>query len=340
MVIVMSTEAAQADVERVLASLEEHGCHGELTVGVERTIVTVVGPQAPELPQEMRTLPRVDSVVQLGKSYKLASKDPARAASSVEIGSVCVSEGSLTIMAGPGAVEEGHDLEALAVSLRAQGVSLLWGGAMRPGQSPYAFRGAGEEGLQRLAAAGEAAGLAVVSEVPSVAEVATIAPYVDVIEIGPFNMQNFGLLEAAAETGRAILLHRGLSATVDEWLLSAEHVLHAGNEQLVLCESGIRSYDSSTPATLDLSAIPVLKGLTHLPVLVDPARGAGRADLVERLALAAVAAGADGLAIEVHPAPSQALVDGAQSLALQQYGELVQRLDLLAQALGRPLQCV
>lgn len=338
MVIVMSTEAAQADVERVLARLEASGCRGELTVGVERTIVTVVGPETPELPQEMRTLPQVESVVQLGKSYKLASREPAQPASTFEVGGVRVGGEGLVVMAGPGAVAAGEDLGALAAALKARGVSLLWGGAMRPGQSPYAFRGTGEQGLQQLATAGAAAGLGVVSEVPSVAEVETIAKYVDVLEIGPFNMRNFGLLEAAAATDRAVLLHRGLSATIDEWLLSAEHVLHAGNERVMLCESGIRSFDPSTPAVLDLSAVAVLKDRTHLPVLVDPARGAGRADLVGRLALAAVAAGADGLAIEVHPTPGQALVDGAQSLSLEPYGELVGRVELLGRALGRPLQ--
>jgi 3-deoxy-7-phosphoheptulonate synthase len=249
-----------------------------------------------------------------------------------------VGGGGLVIRAGPAAVETGGDPSALAASLKERGVSLLWGGAMRPGQSPYAFRGTGEEGLRCLAAAGKAAGLSVVSEVPSVAEVGLIASYVDALEIGPFNMRNFGLLEAAAATDMPILLHRGLSATIDEWLLSAEHVLHAGNDRVVLCESGIRSYDGATSATLDVSAVPVLKELTHLPVLVNPARGTGRADLVERLALAAIAAGADGLAIEVHSQPGQALVDGSQSLPLDPYGEMVRRVEVLALALDRPLQ--
>ena len=338
MVIVMSAGAAQADIDRVLAHLEQSGCRGELTVGVERTIVTVLGPETPELQEEMRTLPLVESVVQLGKSYKLASLDPERQSSTVKVGNVRVGGGGLVIMAGPAAVETGGDPSALAASLKERGVSLLWGGAMRPGQSPYAFRGTGEEGLRCLAAAGKAAGLSVVSEVPSVAEVGLIASYVDALEIGPFNMRNFGLLEAAAATDMPILLHRGLSATIDEWLLSAEHVLHAGNDRVVLCESGIRSYDGATSATLDVSAVPVLKELTHLPVLVNPARGTGRADLVERLALAAIAAGADGLAIEVHSQPGQALVDGSQSLPLDPYGEMVRRVEVLALALDRPLQ--
>ncbi len=337
MVIVMSTDAAEQDVQQVLDRLGEHGCRGELTVGVERTIITVVGPRPAALQEEIRTLPHVESVVLLSKSYERAGRESQPEGTVVAIGEARVGDGGIAIVAGPGAVESQAELLALAQSLKERGVTLLRGGAMRPSQSPYAFRGLGEEGLRYLAEAGGASGLGVVSEVPSVDNVAIVAAYVDVLEIGPFNMHNHGLLEAAAATGKPILLHRGLSATVDEWLLSAEYVLNAGNPQVILCESGIRTFDPTTPATLDVSAVPVLKELTHLPVIVDPAHSAGRADLVAPLALAAVAAGADGLAIHVHPQPGHALVDGAQSLGPEPYGELITRLRTLAAALERPL---
>ena len=335
MVIVMSTAAGQEDVQYVLDVLVGQGCRGELTIGVERTIITVVGPTTPALQEDLRVLPEVDSVVLLGRSYKLASRESRPAGSIVQVEGVRIGDGGMTLIAGPGAVESEEQVLAIAQALKRAGVSLLSGGAMRPGQSPYAFRGIGEAGLRYLAHARAATGLPIMSEAPSVADVETVAAFVDIVEIGASNTQNYGLLEAAARCGKAILLHRGPAMRVDEWLLSAEHILHAGNPRVILCESGLRAYDQTTESVLDISAVPVLRALTHLPILVDPGHGAGAAALVPPLALAALAAGADGLSIQVHPDPERAMADGPRSLTLEQYATLVERLQPLAAALGR-----
>ena len=341
MVIVMSTEATEADIQRVCERLREQNCRAELTVGVERTIITVVGPKTPALQEDVRLLPQVMDVVLLGKSYELAGRDSHPEATVVTVGGegragvVAIGGERLALIAGPGAVESAEQLPELGPALRAAGVGLLMGGSMRPDQSPYAFAGLGEEGLQHLARAREASGLPVVEEVPNTAALATVARYVDGLVVSAFNMSNFGLLEAMAATGKPMILRRGLSATLDEWLLSAERVLLAGNPQVVLCESGIRTFETAAHGTIDLSAIPALKRLTHLPVIADPARGSGQAALVPELALAAVAAGADGLMLEVHPRPERALADGPQSLDGEQLVALSGRMATLASAVGR-----
>ncbi len=335
MVIVMSTDASQEDIQRVLDRLGEQNCRGELTVGVERTIVTVVGPKSPALQEDVRVLPRVESVVLLSKSYELAGRDSKGQGSVISVGGVTIGGGALTLIAGPGTVESREQIIGLARSLREAGANLLTGGTLRPDQSPYAFRGLGEEGLRYLAEARDETGLGIVSEVANTGLVDVVARHADMLEISPFDMSNFGLLEAAAETGKPIILRRALSATVDDWLLSAEHILYAGNDQVVLCESGIRTYEPATRNTTDLSAIPILKELTHLPVIVEPAHSAGQADLVEPLCLAAIAAGADGLMVEVHPNPAHALADGPQSLTPDQFVSLVGRIARLAPVVGR-----
>ena len=337
MVIVMSAAASQADIAHVLERLAERSCRGELTVGVERTIITVVGPKPPALADDVRALPHVDNVVLLGKSYELAGRETKPAGSVVHVGNVAIGGDALVLIAGPGTVESEEQVVGLARSLRESGAQLLAGGAMRPDQSPYAFRGLGEEGLRHLAAARAATGLPVISDVSSTVDVEIVARYADALEVGPFHMRNFGLLEAVAASGKPVLLRRALSATVDEWLLCAEHILYGGNDQVILCETGIRTFEPATPTTTDISAVPVLKQRTHLPVVVDPARSAGRASLVEPLAMAAVAATADGLIVEVHPDPEHALADGPQSLTPAQFARLAQRLTLLAPALGRRL---
>ena len=335
MVIVLSADATPAAVQQVLELLAEQGCRGELTVGVERTIITVVGPISPALQEDVRVLPHVDGVVPIGKPYRLASRLSNPAGTVVQVGAVAIGDGSVTVLAGPGTVESVEQIESVTALLTQQGGALLWGGALRPGPSPYGFRGMGAEGLQHLAVAGRRRGLPVVSDVPTVGDIESVAASADMLEIGPSNMRNYGLLADAARSGKPILLHRDVAATIDEWLLSAEHLLNAGNRRVVLCESGIRAYDPSTALVADLSAVPVLKSLTHLPVVVDPSHAAGGADLVAALALAALAAGADGLAIQVHPHPEHALTDGPQSLNPEQYSALLVRVRTLASALGR-----
>ena len=253
MVIVMGTAATKGDVQRVLDRLVEYNCRGELTVGVERTIITVVGPKTPALQEDVRVLPEVDSVVLLSKSYELAGRESKDEGSVVTIDGVSLGGETLAIIAGPGTVESATQIETLAAELRQSGANMLMGGTMTPDQSPYAFRGLGEEGLQYLAQARETTGLRVVNEVVNVSQLETVARYADVLEIGAYNMRNFGLLEAAAATAKPIILRRGLSATIDDWLLSAEHILYAGNERVILCESGIRTYEATMPSTSRLT---------------------------------------------------------------------------------------
>ena len=341
MVIVMRADATTADIQHVLDRLQEQGCRGELTVGVERTIITVVGPATPALQEDVRVLPQVVDVVLLGKSYDLAGRDSHPAGSVVPLGgddaSAVIGGERFAIIAGPGAVESAEQLDALGPALRQGGAVALMGGSLRAGHSPYAFTGLGEVGLQHLAAAGAALRLPIIEEAPDVAALEVVDRYADVLEIGPFNMTNFGLLKAVAATGKPVILRRALSATLDEWLLSAERILLAGNPNVVLCESGIRTYETATSHTLDLSAIPALKRLTHLPVIADPSRGCGQAGLVADLAVAAAAAGADGVMIEVHPNPERALADGPQSLDPEQFLRLSHRLAALAPVMGRTL---
>ena len=337
MVIVMGTEAAQADIQRVLDRLGEHDCAGELTVGVERTIITVVGPTSPALQEDVRVLPHVDNVVLLAKSYDLAGRGAHPDGTIVMLGNTPVGGDGIAVIAGPSAVESADQIDAVAAALREMGASALSGSALRVGNSPYAFSGLGKDGLRLLAHAGAANGLPVVSEVPTAADVDLVARYVDVLEIAPANMRNIGLLEAAARTGKAIVLHRELSGTLDEWLLSAEHILYAGNPHVILCESGIRTYEPATRTTTDISAVPTLRGLTHLPVIVDASRSAGQAVLVGPLALAAVAAGAHGLRVDVHPNPDRALLDGPQALRPEECLEMLDRVRGLAAALGQTL---
>lgn len=337
MVIVMSTNASQADVDHVLARLKEQGCRGELTVGVERTIITVVGPKTPALQEDVRVLPQVDNVVLLGKSYDLAARDSNPDGTVISVGDVRIGADDLVLIAGPGAVESEEHIVGLAQSLKQAGAGLLMGGTMRPDQSPYAFRGLGEDGLRYLATARDATGLPIVCEASDTASVDLVARYADVLEIGPYNMRNFGLLETVAAVGKPVILRRALSATVDEWLLSAEHILYAGNPNVILCESGIRTYEPSTRNTTDVSAVPILKQTTHLPVILDPAHSSGVARLVAPLAMAATAAGADGLIVEVHPSPDHALTDGPQSLTPDQFTAMVADLRTLAPAVGKRL---
>ena len=337
MVIVMRIGATSADIEHVLARLVEQGCRGELTVGVERTIITVMGPTPPALEEDVRTLPLVDSVVLLSKSYELASRDAKPDSTVVAIGDVVIGGPALTLIVGPGTVESSAQIRELALAVRHVGTMILAGGARHGGHSPYSFRGLGEASLRFLQEAGSEAGMKTVGEVSSTAEVSSVARYVDVLEVGPFDMRNYGLLEAVADTGKPIILRRALAATIDDWLLSAEHILLAGNPCVILCESGIRTYEPSTPTTADISAVPVLKELTHLPIIVDPAHSSGQAALVEPLSVAAIAAGADGLFLDVHPDPQRALTDGPQAITPEQLAKLMRRLAPIAAMAGRSL---
>ena len=337
MVIVMVPDATDQDIQRVIARLAGQNCRGELTVGVERTIITVVGSSTPALEDDVRTLGRVDNVVRLEKSYKLAGLDSNPGGTRVPVGAIEVGGPDLLLIAGPGSVESDEHVAELVPILAQAGDGAITGATMRPDQSPYAFQGLGEDGLRYLAEAGGQAGLPVVNEAANVGAIAVVARHAAVIEMGPYNMRNFGLLEAVAATGKPVLLRRDLAATFDDWLLSAEHILLKGNAHVILCESGVRTYEHATNTTTDISAVPMLKSLTHLPVVVDPAYSSGDAHLVAPLALAAVAAGADGLVLQVHARPDHALVDGPQSLTPDAFSALVQAIRPLARIVNRRL---
>ncbi len=328
-VVVMRPEATAEEAAAVGARL------GPGAVAVPGRVARWVAATA-----DVQDMPGVARVVQPRHAHQLASREMAPAGTVVHVGPVAVGGGAAVVMAGPCAVESMEQTLRAATAVRAAGARVLRGGAYKPRTSPYGFDGLHEEGLRILAAARAATGLPVVTEVMSPEAVPLVAEYADCLQIGARNMQNHPLLRAVGRAGRPVLLKRGMGATVGEWLMAAEYVLAAGNDQVVLCERGIRTFETATRYTLDLNAVPLAKELTHLPVLVDPSHGTGRAALVPPLALAALAAGADGLLVEVHPDPAAALVDGAQSLDPEAFARLMADAGRLLQALGQPAPAV
>ena len=340
MIIVMRPHAAESEIDGVTALIASLALSAHVSRGAERTIVGVVGAPTDQetLLAQFAQLDGVESVVPISKSYKLVSRE-ARPERSVVRVSDRVSFGGtrLAICAGPCSVESREQLEATALAVSRAGANVLRGGAFKPRTSPYAFQGLGEDGLRLLRDCADRHGLAVVTEVLDPRDVELVAKYTDVLQIGARNMQNFTLLREVGGARRPVLLKRGIAATIDEWLMAAEYVVAAGNHDVVLCERGIRSYDTQTRNLLDLSAVPVVQGLTHLPVIVDPSHGTGVRALVAPMSLAAVAGGADGLIVEVHPNPAAAFSDGPQSLTLPNFAELMERLAPVAAAVGRTL---
>jgi 3-deoxy-7-phosphoheptulonate synthase len=339
-IIVMNAQATGAHVEAVTALIASLSLGAHVSRGAERTIVGVVGAPSDKetLLAQFANLDGVESVVPISKSYKLVSRE-ARAEGSVVRVRDGVSFGgkTLAICAGPCSVESREQLELTADAVSRAGANVLRGGAFKPRTSPYAFQGLGEEGLRYMREAADRHGLAVVTEVLDPRDVELVSRYADILQIGARNMQNFSLLREVGGARRPVLLKRGIAATIDEWLMAAEYVYVAGNHDVVLCERGIRSYDPQTRNLLDLSAVPVVQGLTHLPIIVDPSHGTGIRALVAPMSLAAVAGGADGLIVEVHPNPAAALSDGPQSLTLPSFAELMERLAPVAAAVGRAL---
>jgi 3-deoxy-7-phosphoheptulonate synthase len=340
MIIVMRPHAAESEIDGVTALIASLALSAHVSRGAERTIVGVVGAPTDKetLLAQFAQLDGVESVVPISKSYKLVSRE-ARPERSVVRVSDRVSFGGtqLAICAGPCSVESREQLEATALAVSRAGANVLRGGAFKPRTSPYAFQGLGEDGLRLLRDCADRHGLAVVTEVLDPRDVELVAKYTDVLQIGARNMQNFTLLREVGGARRPVLLKRGIAATIDEWLMAAEYVVAAGNHDVILCERGIRSYDTQTRNLLDLSAVPVVQGLTHLPVIVDPSHGTGVRALVAPMSLAAVAGGTDGLIIEVHPNPAAAFSDGPQSLTLPSFAELMERLEPVAAAVGRTL---
>jgi 3-deoxy-7-phosphoheptulonate synthase len=338
MVIVMRAEATEEHLAAVVQRIESFGFRAHVSRGTERTIVGVIGDERPVETQGFEALSGVERVVPILHPFKLASREFQPEDRVIELpAGVRLGGRDVVMMAGPCAVESREQLQAATEAVAAVGVRVLRGGAFKPRTSPYSFQGLGEKGLLMLREVADEFGMAVVSEVLSPEDVPLVAEYADMLQIGTRNMANFSLLRVAGNADRPVLLKRGLGATLDELLLAAEYILSQGNEKVAVCERGIRSFEPSTRFTLDINAVPVLKRLSSLPVVVDPSHGTGRAALVTPVARAAVAAGADGLLVEVHPNPPEALSDGAQALTPTAFAELMEDVRRVAEAIGRGL---
>jgi 3-deoxy-7-phosphoheptulonate synthase len=335
MIIVMKHQATPEQIRGVVSQVETQGFQAHLSQGSERTIIGVVGDDRPLENDLFELLDGVEKVVRILQPFKLASRDFHPENTVIEVRGVPVGGDAIVVIAGPCAVESRSQLLETAQAVKQAGATMLRGGAYKPRTSPYAFQGLGEDGLELLAEARDVTGLPIVTEVMSPEAVPMVGKYADVFQIGARNMQNYALLHAVGRTRTPVLLKRGLMSTVQEWLMSAEYVLSGGNRQVMLCERGIRTFETATRNTLDINAIPLLKGWTHLPVFGDPSHGTGKWDLVRPTARACIAAGADGLIIEVHPHPEVALSDGAQSLKPERFADLMADLRRLAPAVGR-----
>ena len=338
MVIVMKERATDAQIDAVIAQLTEMGFDVHPSVGVNRTVIGAVG-QGNGDPQLLAVQEGVHEVLRITEPYKLASRTYKPENTVVAIGDVRIGGEEVVVMAGPCSAESEEQVEATAAAVKRAGAKILRGGAFKPRSSPYSFQGLGETGLQMLRSAADRHDLKLITEVMEVSQIELIEGYTDILQVGARNMQNFSLLRELGRAQKPVLLKRGISATIEEWLLSAEYILAGGNKNVMLCERGIRTFESYTRNTLDISAIPVVQSLSHLPVIVDPSHGTGRRDKVASMARAAVAAGADGLIIEVHRDPDHALSDGAQSMFPAQFERLMAELRIIAPAIGRSI-CV
>jgi 3-deoxy-7-phosphoheptulonate synthase len=333
--IVMDRGATGEDVERVVEAAERLGLRAHPIPGAQRTAVGITGNKGAVGAAVFEALPGVLEVIPVSHPYKLVSREFHPADTIVSVGGVPVGGARIVVIAGPCAVESLEQTVTIARDVKARGADLLRGGAYKPRTSPYAFQGLGEEGLRILAVAREETGLPVVTEVLDTAHVEVVAAYADCLQIGARNMQNFELLKKAGKAGKPVLLKRGMSATLEEFLLAAEYVLAEGNPNVVLCERGIRTFTDFTRNTLDLSVVPAVERLSHLPIVVDPSHGTGRRDKVVPMSRASIAAGADGIVVEVHHKPAEALSDGPQALTPDMFGELMSQIRPIAAAVGR-----
>jgi len=339
MIVVMKPGASKDQVQHVVDLVREYGLKDHVIYGTDRTVVACIGDKRTVDKGAIENAPMVERIVPILSPYKMASTEVRKERSQIAIGPSGFRMGGRTvgIIAGPCAVESRDQILRTADAVKAAGCIGLRGGAYKPRTSPYSFQGLGEEGLKILAEAREKTGLAIVTEVVGVEQIDLVAEYADVLQIGARNMQHYPLLEAAGQAGKPVLLKRGLSARLDEWLLAAEYVINAGNPNVILCERGIRTYEEYVRNTLPLAAVPELNDKTHLPVVVDPSHGTGHAHLVPAMCRAAVAAGADGLLVECHPDPEHAASDGAQSITPKALGDLMGTLRRIADAIGREL---
>jgi 3-deoxy-7-phosphoheptulonate synthase len=335
MIIVMRMGASEKEIENVIAHIEDLGFRAHPIYGAERTVVGLIGDERPVAPNGLALLDGVEKVMPVLQPFKLASRDFYPQDSVIPINGVRIGSQQVVIMAGPCAVESRQQLLETAWAVKEAGATILRGGAFKPRTSPYSFQGLGEHGLELLADAREETGLAIITEVIRPGQVELVSKYADILQIGARNMQNHSLLHAVGASGMPVLLKRGMMATLEELLMSAEYILSHDNYQVMVCERGIRTFEKYTRNTLDINAVPVLKNLTHLPVIVDPSHGTGKWELVQAVSRAAVAAGADGLIVEVHAHPAEALSDGAQSLRPTVFADLVEQVRRVADAIGR-----
>src|SRR6202795_10591 len=338
MIVNMATNATEEQINHVVERIKECGCQAHLSRGEERAVIGVVG-KIEQHQSELETLvasPGVEEIIRITHPFKLASRNFRPDGSIIELGKgVSVGGTEVIVAAGPCAVESAEQIAEIAERAARAGAKLLRGGAFKPRSSPYSFQGLGEQGLKLLRDAADKNGLLVLSEVMDPSQIELMLPYVDVLQVGARNMQNYYLLRGLGEVDKAVLLKRGMSATLEELLLSAEYIMAGGNYKVILCERGIRTFDTYLRNTLDIAAIPVIQKLSHLPIFADPSHGTGRRDKVGAMARAAVAAGADGLLIEVHNDPDHALSDGAQSLEPTQFAQLMSEICIIAPAVGR-----
>ena len=331
MIVVMAKDCPPGDLQGVKTRIESHeGLSAQIFDGVERIVVGVLGSIPPDLKDEIELLPSVLEVVPISKPYKLASREFHPDNSKVVVNGVVIGGPEPVIMAGPCSVEDEEQMVSTAKSVKASGAQILRGGAYKPRSSPYSFRGMGIEGLELLKTASQETGLPIITEVMAVEDVDTVAKYADILQIGARNMQNYNLLDAVGEIKKPVMVKRGLAASYEEWLLAAEYVMAGGNEQVMLCERGVRGFEQFTRFTMDVAAIPVIQRLSHLPIVADPSHSTGKWYLVTPVALAAVAAGAHGLLIEVHPNPDIAKCDGPQSLTFPNFAALMDQVQAVA----------
>ena len=337
MVVVMEERASEEQVQHVIAHLVERGFDVHRSTGQLRSVLGAVGGNRSFDTRLIEVLDGVHEVLRITEPYKLASRTFKPEKSTVSFGDFRLGGDEVIVMAGPCSVESEEQIGAAAAAVKKAGAKILRGGAFKPRSSPYSFQGLGEEGLRLMRAAADAEGLKVVSEVMDASQIELVARYADILQVGARNMQNYTLLRELGKSRTPVLLKRGIAATIEEWLLSAEYVLSGGNTDVILCERGIRTFESYTRNTLDISAIPVIQKLSHLPIIVDPSHGTGLRDKVAPMARAAIAAGADGLIIEVHPDPDNALSDGAQTIFPPQFDRLMAELRVIAPAIGRSI---
>ncbi|NGZ75856.1 3-deoxy-7-phosphoheptulonate synthase [Saccharibacillus alkalitolerans] len=336
MIAILSNQAPEEQLQEVIRVIEQEGLTVHLSRGADRTVVGLIGKAEPRLAEHLRQMKGVEDVVKISKSYKLASRDFHPENTVIQIGDVKIGGGELVVMGGPCAVESPEQIDEIARLVKAAGGQVLRGGAFKPRTGPYSFQGVGVEGLIMMAEAGKKHGLLTITEVMTPEYVDICAEYADILQIGTRNMQNFDLLRKLGACGRPVLLKRGFSATYDELLNAAEYILAGGNPDVMLCERGIRTFEPYTRNTLDLAAIPALQSLSHLPVISDPSHGTGRRELVEPMAKASVAAGADGLIVEMHTDPDNSMTgDGVQSLFPDQFAGLLRDLEQLAPIVGK-----